>query len=88
MDIREYCDSMYTELTGMKAKVYEILRVIEHMPREERAKIRPQTDELQILVGDLSRKIDRLLRECPIDWSRAKIESEERQEQVAGKGDS
>ncbi len=77
MDIREYCDSMYTELTGMKGKVYEILKVIERMPREERAKIRPQTDELQILVGDLSRKIDRLMLQCPADWSKTKAESEE-----------
>jgi hypothetical protein len=77
MDIKEYCDSMYSELTWMKAKLYDILQVIERLPREERAKIRPQTDELQILVGDLSRRIDRLMRECPADWSKAKIEIEE-----------
>ena len=76
MDIRTYCDSMYAELTGMKAKVYDILRVIERMPREERAKIRVQTDELQFLVGDLSRRIDRLMAECPLDWRQAKLKSE------------
>jgi DNA-binding MarR family transcriptional regulator len=77
MEIREYCDSMYAELTGMKEKVYDILRVIERMPREERAKIRFQTDELQILVGDLSRRIDRLMQECPADWSKAKMETKD-----------
>ena len=87
MDIRNYCDSMYAELTGMKAKVYDILRVIERMPREERAKIRFQTDELQILVGDLSRRIDRLMQECPADWSKAKMEIEELKEQLAEKID-
>ena len=87
MDIRNYCDSMYAELTGMKAKVYDILRVIERMPREERAKIRFQTDELQILVGDLSRRIDRLMQECPADWSKAKMEIEELKEQLVEKID-
>jgi hypothetical protein len=87
MDIRNYCDSMYAELTGMKAKVYDILRVIEQMPREERAKIRFQTDELQILVGDLSRRIDRLMQECPADWSKAKMEIEELKDQLVEKID-
>ena len=87
MDIRSYCDSMYAELTGMKAKVYDILRVIERMPQEERAKIRFQTDELQILVGDLSRRIDRLMQECPADWSKAKMEIEELKDQLAEKID-
>ncbi len=87
MDIREYCDSMYAELSGMKAKVNDILRVIEGMPREERAKIRAQTEELQFLVGDLSRKIDRLMQECPADWSKDKMEIEELKEQLAEKID-
>ncbi len=85
MDIRDYCDSMYTELTGMKAKAYDILRVIERMPQEERAKIRPQTDELQILIGDLSRRIDRLMQECPADWSKDKLEIEALKERVTEK---
>ena len=85
MDIRDYCDSMYGELTGMKARLYDILRVIEGMPREGQAKIRPQTEELHILVGDLSRKIDRLMKECPADWSKAKMEIEEIKEQLVEK---
>ena len=87
MEITTYCDSMYTELTGMKAKVYDILEVIERMPQEERAKIRAQTEELQFLVGDLSRKIDRLMQECPADWSKDKMEIEELKEQLAEKID-
>jgi hypothetical protein len=85
MDTKDYCDSMYAELTGMKARVYDILRVIERMPREEQAKIRPQTDELNILVGDLSRRIDRLMTECPADWSKAKMEIEELKEHLVEK---
>jgi hypothetical protein len=85
MDIKDYCDSMYVELTRMKARIYDILRVIDRMPRESQAKIRPQTHELNILVGDLSRRIDRLLKECPADWSKAKIEIEELKEQLTEK---
>jgi hypothetical protein len=76
---------MYAELTGMKARIYDILRVIDQMPRETQAKIRLQTDELDILVGDLSRRIDRLMTECPADWSKAKMEIEELKEQLTEK---
>jgi hypothetical protein len=85
MDIKYYCDSMYSELTGMKARLYDILRVIEQMPREEQAKIRSQTSELHIMVGDLSRRIDRLMKECPADWSKEKLEIEELKDQLADK---
>jgi hypothetical protein len=85
MDIKYYCESMYSELTGMKARLYDILRVIDQMPVEARAKIRPQTSELHILVGDLSRRIDRLMTECPADWSKAKMEIEEIKEQLVEK---
>jgi hypothetical protein len=85
MDIKDYCESMYAELTGMKARLYDILRVIERMPREEQAKIRPQTSELHILVGDLNRRIDRLMTECPADWSKAKMEIEELKGQLREK---
>jgi hypothetical protein len=87
MEIKDYCESMYNELTGMKARIYDVLRVIERMPREEQAKIRRQTDELHIMVGDLSRKIDQLLKECPADWSKAKLEIEEMKERLIEKID-
>lgn len=85
MDIEYYCESMYSELTGMKARIYDILRVIEKMPRETQAKIRPQTHELDIMVGDLSRRIDRLMTECPADWSKAKMEIAELKDRLEEK---
>ena len=85
MDPKYYCESMYAELTGMKARLYDILRVIDQMPVEARARIRPQTSELHILVGDLSRRIDRLMTECPADWSKAKMEIEELKDQLTEK---
>jgi hypothetical protein len=36
-------------------------------------------------VGDLSRRIDRLMTECPADWSKAKMEIEEMKEQLREK---
>lgn len=85
MDPKYYCESMYAELTGMKARIYDILRVIDKMPVEARARIKPQTHELDILVGDLSRRIDRLMTECPAEWSKAKMEIEELKDQLKEK---
>ena len=55
-EIREYCDSIYAELTNQKTWIYDILRVTDQVPVEARAKIGSQTDELHILVEDLSRR--------------------------------
>ena len=85
MDTQHYCDSMYSELTGMKARLYDILAVIDQMPREAQARIRPQTHELHIMVGDLSRRIDQLMKECPADWSKTKMEIEELKEHIVKK---
>ena len=85
MDIKDYCDSTYAELTGMKARLYDILTVIDQMTREAQARIRPQTHELHIMVGDLSRRIDQLMKECPADWSKAKMEIEELKDQLKEK---
>jgi hypothetical protein len=87
MDLKEYCDSMYEELTGLKGRLYDILQVIEKMPVEAQAKIKLQTHELNLMVGDLSRRIDRLLLECPLDWSREKQEIEELRERLREKVD-
>ena len=84
MDIKDYCDSTYAELTGMKARLYDILRVIDQMPGKP-SQNQAQTHELHILVGDLSRRIDRLMTECPADWSKAKMEIEELKEQLTEK---
>lgn len=85
MEITDYCDSMYEELSSQKARMYDVLRVIEQMPVETRARIRPQVDEIHILIGDLSRRIDRLMRECPADWCKAKREIEDLQAQLVEK---
>ncbi len=85
MEIRDYCDSMYEELSSQKARMYDVLRVIDKMPVETRARIRPQIDEIHILIGDLSRRIDRLMNECPADWCKTKREIEDLKAQLLEK---
>ncbi len=71
-DAKYYCETMYSELTGLKARIYEIYRALDGMPKETKDQLIPRTTELHVLMENLSEKIDRLKRECPVDWSAQK----------------
>jgi hypothetical protein len=68
MHAKYYCETMYSELTGLKARIYDIYRALDKMPKANKDKLIPQTTELHALMENLSEKIDRLKQECPVDW--------------------
>lgn len=76
MDVKSYCDSLVIELTGWKAKVYDIVRKLDKMSSGDKQKVVPQVVELHMLIEELDDRIDRLKRECPTEWQPAKIELE------------
>lgn len=73
MDPKYYCDTMYSELTGLKARVYDIIRAIDGMAGDTKAKLMPQTSDLHAMIADLTKRIDRLKVECPADWVAEKM---------------
>lgn len=74
MDAKYYCDTMYSELTSLKARIYNMVREMEKMPEDARAQTESQVSELHGLMDDLKAKIDALGKECPADWSSEKEE--------------
>lgn len=74
MDAKYYCDAMYSELTGLKARIYNIVREMDRMPEDARAQAATQLSEMHELMDTLKSKIDDLGRECPADWSSDKSE--------------
>lgn len=87
MDAKYYCDTMQTELVGLKARVYDIIRSMEKMPPDRKNALSRQMGELHGLVGDLSRKIDNLKMVCPADWSTERKEIEATRKELLEKID-
>lgn len=76
MDVRSYCDNLTIELTGWKAKIYDIVRRLDKLPSGDKGKVLPQVNELHALIEELDDRIGRLRNQCPTDWSPDKIELE------------
>ena len=76
MDVKSYCDNLTIELTGWKAKIYDIVRKLDKLPSGEKGKILGHVNDLHVLVEELDDRIERLRTQCPSDWSPDKIELE------------
>ena len=69
MELKSYCDSVGIELTGWKARLYDIIRKSESLSSNDKQKIAPMLDELHAIVDDLNDRMEYLDRECPTDWA-------------------
>lgn len=76
MDVESYCNNLTVELTGWKAKIYDIVRRLDKLPSGNKAKMLGQVNDLHVLVEELDDRIERLRNQCPSDWSPDKIELE------------
>ena len=69
MDAKFYCDSVGIELIGWKAKLCDVIRNASESKSPKKQKIDPMIKELNTLIDDLDRKIERMAHECPTEWS-------------------
>ena len=81
-DVQSYCDGVVTELSVWKAKIYDVVRRIDKLSSGDKAKMGDQVNDLHMYVEELENRIDRLRRECPIDWKPDQIEMETKFTQV------
>ena len=45
MDVKSYCESIGSELTGWKAKLYDVIRRSEKLPGTEKENVEPMVAE-------------------------------------------
>lgn len=76
MDAQSYCDSLVSELTGWKAKMYDVVRKFNEAPCEAKDELTPQVNDLNMIVQDLSDRIHQLRAECPAEFSKEQEEIE------------
>ncbi len=68
MEVKDYCGNVVTELTGWKAKMYDVVRQLDKKSTGEKEKFAPQINEIHMIIEELSERIERLQRECPTEW--------------------
>ena len=87
MDVNSFCGLMQSEITSLKARVYEIQQAVGKIKdKEKRAEIE-QLMNVQPLIEQLSEMNDRLAKECPLDWSREKRDIESKKAELLQKID-
>ena len=76
MDAKSFCDSLIIELTGWKAKTYDVVRKLDKMPSGDKQKVVPQVNELHMMLEDLEDRVHQLRSQCPVQWEPDKISLE------------
>lgn len=74
-DVRQYCDTIYRELSDMKKKAFGIVCNVETSSVAEE-KRRAEYFELFELVDYIEEKLESLTKACPPDWGSTKEEIE------------
>ena len=68
MDVKDYCESVGSELSGWKAKLDDVIRRTEKMTGSDKGNLEPMVAELRDMLDDLDERIAALARECPTEW--------------------
>lgn len=68
MEIKDYCKMMDAELTGWKAKLYDVISKIDRLPTKEKQGIAEDVKALHQIMSELDEKIETLRKECPVEW--------------------
>ena len=85
MDVKDYCESVGSELTGWKAKLGDVIHRTEKMTGKNKEDIEPLVAELKDMVDDLDERIAALARECPAEWGGEKSDIDDKMAQVTHK---
>ena len=69
MDVRDYCNSLSSEITEWKSKLSEITDRMEKSSPEKNRKYSSSISELKSVISDLETGIAELENECPVNWA-------------------
>jgi hypothetical protein len=85
MNVVDYCKGMEMEVIAWKAKMYDLTRKVESLGSKEREKVLPNVQDLNMLIAEMSSRIEQLKNECPSEWSPHKKEIDKGTVDMRGK---
>ena len=69
MDVNLYCNNMENQLVNWKAKIYDVILVVDGLPASEKEAVFPSVRSLHNIVEEINNELERLKTACPADWS-------------------
>lgn len=69
MEIKDYCRNVDMELNVWKARLYDVINRMDHLPTERKERMFQEVNGLHILMSDLEERIEGLRTACPTEWS-------------------
>ena len=85
MDVKEYCESVGSELNGWKTKLDNVIQRTEKMAGKDKEDVEPLVAELKDMMDDLDESIAALAWECPTEWDGEKSNIDGKMSQVTHK---
>lgn len=79
MATKDYCDNVSTELYGLQAEVFNVVRKLDRLSTGEKEKVVPEVFALHMIIEELKDRIDGLTMACDLNW---KAESEEEKHRI------
>ena len=76
--VQNYCDSLVIELSGWKAKIYDVVRKMDKLSSGDKEKVNSQVNDLHILIEELEDRIDRLEPNALQIGNRTKLRSSQK----------
>jgi hypothetical protein len=69
MDVGTYCDTLEKQLTGWKAKLYDVIRIVDKLSEKDKETVLPSKRGLHMIVEEIDGEVEQLRTACPEDWS-------------------
>jgi hypothetical protein len=69
MELTSYCTSLEKHLTGWKSKIYDVIRIVDRLPNNEKEAVFPSLRNLYAIVDEIDEQLVQLTSACPADWS-------------------
>lgn len=85
MNVKDYCQNVEMELTGWRAKLYNVVRQIDHLPTGDKQRLYEYVNGLHILTSEIDDRLDALRTSCPTEWSPERRELEGKIEDLGDK---
>jgi hypothetical protein len=69
MDVKTYCDRLEQQLTEWKARLYDVIRIVDGLSNARKESVYPTIRGLHDIVGEIDTELEELRTACPSDWS-------------------
>ncbi len=70
IDINNYCECLYSELTNIKDSLDAFVTQIDLLEAKEKGHFDTHTKHLNELIKNVEWKMEIFAKECPVDWSK------------------